>query len=449
MNHDGTYVERSPQQPPAPPPAGPPSAAHPSADVASGAPAAEEVPVVVLSGRPEVAQLVHSVAGPGTRIGLHRWADDRQPVPAGQLAAELAAADAGVVCIGDDVPLHHAFEVSAAIDRAYAHIAVILLAIPWPEVWRDAARAGVRDVVDPQAAATELPPSLARAVDRAAQFRRLRAGVAAPEAPTSRVIVVLSPKGGSGKTMVSANLTAALAGAAPGPVVLVDLDVQFGDAATALGLTPEHTLGQLALSPEIELTALKVFLTRHEPSGAYVLCGAASPDEGEAVTHQQAAHIVDLLCQDFACVVVDTPAGLDDRTLTVLERATDLVLVATLDVSSIRNLAKEIDALDRLGMTGATRHFVLNRADARVGIEPADVEAALGITFDASVPSSRSIPYSMNQGRPLVLDDPAAPASRELSQLAGRFVGGGHERNGHHEERAPVDPRAWFRRLRR
>ena len=96
---------------------------------------------MVLSGRPEVAQLVHSVAGPGTRIGLHRWADDRQPVPAGQLAAELAAADAGVVCIGDDVPLHHAFEVSAAIDRAYAHIAVILLAIPWPEVWRDAARA--------------------------------------------------------------------------------------------------------------------------------------------------------------------------------------------------------------------------------------------------------------------------------------------------------------------
>lgn len=448
MNHNARHTDRArptvrpgdgavPQ--PAPRPAGPPRAGHPA-----GAP----VPVVVLSGRTEVAELVHSVAGAGTRVGLHRWADGENAVEPEQLAAEIAAADAGVVCIGDDVPLHLAFGVASVIDRSHAQMNVILLAAPWPEVWRDALRAGVRDVVDPHTGTTELQPAVARAVERAAQLRSLRATMPDAAPPTARVIVVLSPKGGSGKTMVASNLTAALAGVAGGPVALIDLDVQFGDSASALGLVPEHTVGQLALTPDIDSTTLKVFLTPHQPSGAFVLCGATSPDEGESVTDQQAVRVVELLEQDFACVVVDTPAGLDERTLAVLERATDVVFVTTLDVSSVRNLGKEIQALDRLGMAGASRHFVLNRADARVGIEPADVEAALGISIDAAVPSSRVVPLSMNQGRPVVLDDPSSVTARELSRLAQRFVPGDAGTNGDGGNGSP-EPGAWFRRLRR
>ena len=171
---------------------------------------------------------------------------------------------------------------------------------------------------------------------------RQEGGSSTPPPPpkTGRVIVVLSPKGGSGKTMVASNLTAALARDVDGSVALVDLDVQFGDAAYALGLVPEHTIGQLAAAPTLDATTLKVFLTRHEPSGAYVLCGAESPEEGESVTDELACRVVELLARDVDYVVVDTPAGLDERTLAVLELATDVVLVSSLDVSSIRNLGK-------------------------------------------------------------------------------------------------------------
>ncbi|MFP3902106.1 MAG: CpaE family protein [Acidimicrobiia bacterium] len=401
-----------------------------------------------MSGRAELGELVRAVAGDGSRVGLHRWGEGEAPVEPEQIAAELAAADAGVVCIGDDVPLHVAFGIAAAIDRAHAHMNVVLLAAPWPEVWRDALRCGVRDVVDPHGGAAELGQAMVRAVERAAQLRDLRESAPAAGPPTARVVVVLSPKGGSGKTMVASNLTAALAGVAEGPVALVDFDVQFGDSASAFGLVPEHTLGQLALASGLDATTLKVFLTPHEPSGAFVLCGADSPDEGEAVTDQQAGRVIELLEKDFACVVVDTPAGLDERTLAVLERATDVVFVSTLDVSSVRNLGKEIEAFDRLGLSSPARHFVLNRSDARVGIEPADVEAALGITVDAAVPSSRTVPLSMNQGRPLVLDDPASAVARELTNLALRFVPGDHAPD-RDQDRGTFEPGAWFRRLRR
>jgi pilus assembly protein CpaE len=249
------------------------------------------------------------------------------------------------------------------------------------------------------------------------------------------VIVVLSPKGGSGKTMAASNLAAALGRTVDGSVALVDLDVQFGDAAYALGLVPEHNIGQLAAAPSLDSTTLKVFLTRHEGSGAYVLCGAESPEEGESVTDELAARIIELLARDVGYVVVDTPAGLDERTLATLDLATDVVLVSSLDVSSIRNLGKEIDALERVGLLPPSRHFVLNRADARVGIEPADVETALGMKIVAAVASSRAIPLSMNQGLPVVLEEPNSNVARELVRLAQRFAPAGAE--GDHPEPKP------------
>jgi pilus assembly protein CpaE len=113
---------------------------------------------------------------------------------------------------------------------------------------------------------------------------------------------------------------------------------------------------------------------------------------------------------------------LDERALAAIDHATDIVLLASLDVASVRNLGKELDALDRLGLTSARRHFVLNRADARVGLEVADVETAVGLKVEAALPSSRQVPLSMNQGRVLVLDEPESPVAHEILNFANRFL---------------------------
>jgi pilus assembly protein CpaE len=397
--------------------------------------------------RPWLAQIV----GDGVQVRLQTWRSGDQPRAVLSIVDEIVADGVDVLCIGDDVPLELAFAVAARIDQNHAHVSVLLLAAPWPEVWREALRSGVRDVVDPGKGHTEVAPALDRALKRAAHLHELRSAATPSEPETGRVIVVLSAKGGSGKTMVASNLAAALARLARGPVALVDLDVQFGDAASALGLVPEHTIAGLAVVPEIDSTTLKVFLTPHEPSGAFVLCGAASPEEGDTVTDKHAARVVELLRRDFACVVVDTSAGIDELTLAALDHATDAVLVSTMDVASIRNLGKEIHALDRVGLLPGSRHFVLNRADARVGIDVADVQAALGMEVDASVPSSRSVPLTMNQGSPLVIDEPSSPGAREIVKLAARFMpdGGGHD-DQTDERRGGVHARSesgtWFKR---
>jgi pilus assembly protein CpaE len=239
------------------------------------------------------------------------------------------------------------------------------------------------------------------------------------DTPRGKVIVVVSPKGGSGKTVLASNLAVVLANRFPGQVAAVDLDVQFGDLGSSLGLRPEHTLAHLARSSSIDATTTKVFLTPYERN-LYVLCGAPTPEEADDVTPDHVSAVLTMLANDFAFVVVDTPAGLDDRTLAAVECASDLLLVSSLDVSSIRSLRKVVDTLDKLGVT-TPRHFVLNRADAKVGIDVNDAAAAVGLPVAGTIPSSREVPLAMNLGSPVVVTEPKSNVAKQFQQLAHLF----------------------------
>jgi pilus assembly protein CpaE len=268
----------------------------------------------------------------------------------------------------------------------------------------------------------DMPAQLADEVSNALEGMGIiiKANGSAPQPRQSKVIVVISPKGGSGKTAVSSNLAVALGQRHPGRVVAVDLDVQFGDLGTALSLTPEHTLAQLARTSQMDATTVKLFLTPYE-HGLYVLAGANDPLDADSITHVHVSAVVPVLAQNFDYVVVDTPAGLDERTLAAVECATDLLLVSSLDVTSIRSLRKELDALDQMGVK-AKRTLVLNRADAKVGLNSADVEEALGMSITSFVPSSRELPLALNLGIPVVLNEPKSSAAKSLQQLAELFA---------------------------
>jgi pilus assembly protein CpaE len=221
---------------------------------------------------------------------------------------------------------------------------------------------------------------------------------------------------------VTTNLGVAIAQAAPHEVVVVDADLQFGDVGSALGLDAEHTVADAARSlPALDAMGLKVFLTPHE-STLYTLCAAQNPADGERVSAEHMEALLDLLAAQFRFVLVDTPAGLSEHTLSALERSTDIVVMASMDVPSIRAVRKELEALDALGMTEQRRHLVLNRSDSRVGIGVEDVEASVGARIDIAIPSSRAVPLSVNQGNAIVQSDPGSAVSKELLALAARFV---------------------------
>ena len=341
---------------------------------------------------------------------------------AAQIVDDLLAGDPAVVAIGPDWSVDAALKLSAAVTECRPEVAVVLIASLTPRMWERALTAGVRGVVGPGADALDMRTTLDRAREIALRTRANLAGSAAAAPTTGRLLCVLSPKGGSGKTMLATNLAVVLSAAVPGGVALVDLDLQFGDVATALQLMPEHTISSLTGSANVpDTTAVKILMTRYSPL-MHVLCAPPSPVDAEDVSCERVGDALDVLVNEFPFTIVDTGAGLDECALAAVERATDLVLLCSTDVGSVRALRKELDVLDRLGMNGARRRVVLNRADARVGLTAQDIEATLGLRVDAMIPSSRSVPITMNRGVPVVEAEPRSQVARSIGGLAGHFA---------------------------
>jgi pilus assembly protein CpaE len=232
---------------------------------------------------------------------------------------------------------------------------------------------------------------------------------------------VLSPKGGAGKTTVSTNLAVGIGKASGKDTVLFDTDLQFGDVANALRLNPTVSFSDAVSSGLTDATAVKLALTPHH-TGVYALCASDLPADSDDITGDDVARAISLLHQEFDFVVVDTDAGLGERTLAAIEQATDLVFLCATDVPSVRSLRKELEALDTLGFTGQNRHFVLNRADAKVGLSPADIQDTISHRIDVFLPSSRTVPMAMNTGIPLLETGTPSPVTKALQELVARFV---------------------------
>ena len=329
-----------------------------------------------------------------------------------------------VVVIGPDLPSPALLALAEAFDLLYPEVFVVLVAKRSTRLLEGAVRAGVREIIPIGADDGQLVAALTRTREAAARRRVLTPATSrARDTPErGRVITVMAPKGGAGKTTVATNLAVQLALAAPGQVAIVDLDLQFGDVASALGIGPQSTVADAARAGrKLDSTALKVFL-EPLPSGLYALVGPYFPAEAEEVAAETASHVIDILAKEFPYVVVDTGAGLDEYTLAAVDSSDDLVLVCVTDVPSVRGLRKALDSIDLLGMTKQRRHLVLNRSDDKVGLSNGDVEATIGLPVEASIPTSRSIQISVNQGEPIVESEPRSPAARSFSGFARGFL---------------------------
>jgi len=357
---------------------------------------------------------------------IHQWQGDAFPRdPEVLLAQQLGRYLPEVVILGPGVPEDEALQLAAGLDREHPGISVLLVTGAGPEITLEAMRAGVRDVLHPEAGTADITALLHRAVQATAQRRALLTPLAStPEhgGAKGRVISVISPKGGAGKTTVATNLAIGLGAWAPHSVVLVDLDLQFGDVANAMQISPEQSLAEAVLGPaQRDTMVLKSYLSPH-PAGVYALCAPESPAAESAINADDVTHLLEQLAGHYRFVVIDTGAGLSEHTLAALDRSTDYVFVAGMDVPSIRGLRKELDVLKALSMVPAAQHIVINSADPRDGLSLGDVETTLGHKADVVIPFSREVRLSTNQGKPLLLGKKRDKASKQLLRLVNRFT---------------------------
>lgn len=238
-----------------------------------------------------------------------------------------------------------------------------------------------------------------------------------------RIIAVISPKGGQGKTTIASNLAVGLARGAPGGVVLIDADSQFGDIEAVFALSPAHTLPDMvAGSATRDSLVLKALLTPHS-SGIFVVCAAASPADGDEVTGEQLGDLISHLASIFPYVVIDTTPGLGEHALTAIELSTDTIVVSGPSVPTLLAVRKELEVLKTINLTPRSLHFVLNLADSAVGLDQRGVTALAGAPVSVVIPRSSVVALATNRGAPILLEESRDRAAKALGQLVAKVSG--------------------------
>ena len=251
---------------------------------------------------------------------------------------------------------------------------------------------------------------------------RKQGAVTPTSADHSRLVCVLGPKGGTGKTLTSTNLAVCLAQRGE-RVALDDLDLQFGDVALCLGLPPEKTVYDLAQSPgALDFDKLDSFLASHS-SGVRTLIAPRRPDQASAVGAELLREVYSILRANFDWVVVDTPPGFTAEVITSIDSSTEVVMVGMLDSLSLKNTKLGLETLDLMKYDPDRIFLLLNRAHSRVGISQSDVEAVLGRTPDVLIPSDREIPRTVNEGIPIVVARPQSEPAEAFGRLTDLVVG--------------------------
>lgn len=343
-------------------------------------------------------------------------------VPAGpyDLFGQLDQEQPEVLILGPEIPVEDALRLATVLDLQVPDLTVLLVSEPDPDLILQAMRAGVRDILSPSADPTQLRVLLERACQSLAGRHR-KGQPQQGHNDEGRVVGVFSPKGGVGKTTIATNLAVGLGKVAPMKVVLVDLDLQFGDVASGLYLEPEHTVTDaVSLAASQDTLVLKAFLTVHA-SGIYALCAPENPVDADHITPDQVGRLLEQLAEEFQYVIVDTAPGLQEIGLAAMEACTDVVWVSAMDIPSVRGLRSGLDVLRQLDILPEGRHVVLNMADAKSGLTVQDIEATIGAPVDVSVPRSRAVAFSTNRGVPVLQEAKKDPAVKGLEQLVARF----------------------------
>lgn len=288
---------------------------------------------------------------------------------------------------------------------------------------RLAMRAGVSEVIEAPLTEDKIEESIKQFAN---DVLKRRPGTVAPTVVTrdnGQVIVVMSAKGGSGKTVVATNLALLLTRFEDKRVALVDADLQFGDVCLVLQLEPRFTLVNAAhemhhLDPQL----LDSLLTDH-PSGLRVMAAPLEPAFADDISTESLMTVVELLRENYDYVVVDTASMLDELLLSLLERADVILQVVDMDLPSVKNAKLALETLRLLKFPTSKVKLVLNRSNAKARLDDKEIEGALKMSISAAIPSDGAVAASMNEGRPVVESAPKSRVAKGFESVAELIAG--------------------------
>jgi pilus assembly protein CpaE len=309
---------------------------------------------------------------------------------------------------------------------------------------------GISERTDPETIITAMRTGCAQFVCAPIEAADLENAIARIEATrmnvvqASRRICVVGSAGGVGATTIACNLASELAHITDLPTCLVDLNLDFGDVGASFDASPKYSMADVC-RPDVELDRTLIEAAMHElPYKVHILGRPAKLENAHGACPERIAEVLHVLSDLYANVVVDLPRACSDSNAAAIEGTDFVLVVAQLQVASVRNAHRVVQALMQMGADEKKIELVVNRFKAdHQRITVADVEESFGRPVFAMVPNDyRSVAASLDLGHPILTDAPTSPARIAINKLAQKLA---QEYDGN--KKTSDDRRSLFGRL--
>jgi pilus assembly protein CpaE len=295
---------------------------------------------------------------------------------------------------------------------------------------RKAMLAGARDFLQKPPSIEELSTALHRAGKMAKEEKDRLSITAAMVAGTSgkgaigkttqgKVIVVYSPKGGTGSTTIATNIAIAFHDE-ENTVAVVDGNLQYGDVAVFNNEQPKNTILDLApRSEELDAEIVKEVMINHTATGISLLAAPTRPELAEKVNGEQFSKVVEYLRQMYNYIVVDTSSYLTDITLAAMDCADVIILITTQEIPAIKNSKAFLSLADAFNINRQRIFFIMNKYDKRITLGPKQISDSLKQEIVSIIPfDDKIVMNAVNRGVPFMVDNKIQPIGKSISTLA-------------------------------
>jgi pilus assembly protein CpaE len=288
----------------------------------------------------------------------------------------------------------------------------------------EALTAGIHDVI----MLPQLTDALVFTIKKTCQLAATRGAMNPSALRTSsaegRVVTVFSPKGGVGKSVLATGLATQIARKTGRRVLLVDLDLQFGDVAIMMGVEPEKTIYDLVMTTgELDGEKLAGYVVSHA-SGVDVVPAPVRPEDAELVAEDRVGRLLDVAKEGYDTIVVDTPAFFQATTLATLDRTDRLLLLCALDIPTVKNVKLTLQTLNLLHYPKDRIHLVVNHGLAKSELDRREVEKALDLKVSFEIPGDRDVGVAVNRGVPVPMSAPRSGVTKAIADIASTFFDG-------------------------
>ncbi len=281
-----------------------------------------------------------------------------------------------------------------------------------------AAQAGVRQVMNIEVGAEEFCKSITKL---ASKERKHSVAQNTEKRTRSKVYSFFSGKGGVGKTTLCTNTAVALASRGK-KTLLIDLDLQFGDADMALDVSPNETIVDLSRDLNgISLDNITSSCTTH-PSGFMLLASPSSPELAEYVTSAAVKSILDIARNYFEYILMDCGCALVDPVITALENSDTIFMVNDVNILSLKRAKVCLNVIQQLNQ-GDKARLIINKNLKKNNVNISDFENLLGIPAYAVISNDfKSVNSSLNNGQPVVVYKPRSPIAKDMNSFVDKLV---------------------------